>query len=71
MQEQYISIKTVIHYTGLKRTSIYKQMNLGKFPRSVSFGANRVAWKENEIQAWIKQKIVMRNQSSQIHQSYR
>ena len=42
--------------TGLKRSSIYKMMSEGTFPQSVSLG-RAVAWVDDEIQAWINERI--------------
>jgi len=38
---------------GMKRTTIYKRMAAGTFPRPVRLGANSVAWKSGTVQEWI------------------
>lgn len=55
-----ISIKEVIHKTSLARSTIYKYLSLGEFPKSVSLGTNKVAWLESEIDEWIESKVVSR-----------
>ena len=39
--------------TGLPRSSIYRQMAEGVFPRPVSLGARSVGWKFSDIRAWL------------------
>ena len=38
--------------TGLSRTSIYRLMDEGKFPRPLRTGTRAVAWPTSEIEAW-------------------
>lgn len=38
--------------TGLSRSSIYRLMDEGKFPRPRRMGARAVAWPSAEIDAW-------------------
>ncbi|ELS0762289.1 AlpA family transcriptional regulator [Vibrio vulnificus] len=58
-----LNLKEVIYLTGLKRSSIYKFMDEGHFPKSVSIGGRSVMWDESDIQDWLKEKIALRNQS--------
>jgi prophage regulatory protein len=39
--------------TGLSRSSIYKQISLGKFPSPVKLTAKAVAWRTEDIATWI------------------
>ena len=55
-----ISIKEVIHKTSLGRSTIYKYLDAEAFPKSVSIGANRVAWLESEIDEWMEKKLAQR-----------
>ncbi|EID0692370.1 helix-turn-helix transcriptional regulator [Vibrio vulnificus] len=54
---QLLNLKEVIYLTGLKRSSIYKFMDEGHFPKSVSIGGRSVMWSEADIQDWIESKI--------------
>ncbi|NOJ11286.1 helix-turn-helix transcriptional regulator [Vibrio splendidus] len=54
-------LKEVTQITGISRSSLYKYLNEGKFPRPVSLGARSVAWVDHEIQAWITTKMKQRN----------
>lgn len=51
-----IRISEVEHMVGFSRTTIWRKENEGNFPKRVSLGGNRVAWKLNEINNWINSK---------------
>ena len=38
---------------GLARTSIYRKMGDGSFPRPIRVGAHAVRWSEAEIDQWL------------------
>lgn len=44
--------KEVERETGLSRTSIYRKMEEGSFPRPRRIGKRAVAWPMNEIADW-------------------
>ena len=39
--------------TGLSRSTIYKWMDEGSFPKPVKLGPRAVGWREEQIEAWI------------------
>lgn len=47
--------------TSLARTSMYKMVRDGKFPKPVLIGAVRKAFIEAEIHAWIQARIAARD----------
>lgn len=56
-----IRLKNVIDCTGLARSTIYKYIDEGIFPKSVSLGGRAVAWVESEVQEWILERIEERD----------
>jgi prophage regulatory protein len=52
-----IKLKEVMHCTGLARSTIYKYISAEIFPKPVPLGGRAVAWIEEEIQAWISDKV--------------
>ncbi|MEN2506156.1 AlpA family transcriptional regulator [Stutzerimonas stutzeri] len=52
-----IRLKEVIGSTGLARSTIYKQISEGVFPKPVSLGDRCVGWVEEEVQEWILARI--------------
>ncbi len=57
---RFISMKEVMHKTSLARSTIYKYLAEGGFPKSASLGANKVAWLESDIEEWMKEKLAQR-----------
>lgn len=56
-----IRLKEVIDCTGLGRSTIYKYIAEGTFPKPVSLGDRSVAWVESEIHDWILARIEARD----------
>ena len=48
-----IRMKEVQHRVGLGRSTIYRWMAEGNFPKPVSIGRHCVAWPEAQIDDWI------------------
>ena len=40
--------------TGLGRSTIYREMAQGRFPRSVQLTLRSVGWRETDIDAWLE-----------------
>lgn len=58
-----LKLKDVMFLTGLGRSTVYKYIAEGNFPRPVSLGERNVAWVESEINDWILLKIRMRDEA--------
>ena len=66
-QKRFIRLPEVLSRTGYGRTSIYRKMEDGSFPRSVKLGGpledsntfdcRAVAWIEDEVDQWIESRI--------------
>lgn len=52
-----IRLPEVQHRVGLGRSTIYRWMAEGKFPKPVQLGGYAVAWAEDEIEEWISQRL--------------
>lgn len=48
-----IRLPEVQHRVGLGRSTIYRWMAKGKFPKPVQLGGYSIAWAEDEIDTWI------------------
>lgn len=48
-----IRLKEVQHRVGLGRSTIYKRMSEGRFPKSRSLGPKCAVWVEAEIDEWV------------------
>ena len=72
-QKRFIRLPEVLSRTGYGRTTIYRKMEDGSFPRSVKLGGpledpnafdcRGVAWIEDEVVQWIESRIEERDSS--------
>ena len=53
MATQLLRLHDVISRTGLGRSTIYRRLAEGSFPRPVGLGVRAIAWRETEINEWI------------------
>ena len=66
-KHRFIRLPEVMSRTGYGRTSIYRKMEDGSFPKSLKLGgppkdpnefdSRAVAWVEDEINHWIEDRI--------------
>jgi prophage regulatory protein len=54
-----LRLKEVKAKTGLSRSSIYGKIAKREFPRQIKLGIRMVGWLEEEIDAWIAEKVQM------------
>lgn len=53
--------------TGLSRSTIYQLMSMGDFPAQIKLGpGTSVAWVENEIEQWIRDRITEARTGSEV-----
>ena len=73
-QKRFIRLPEVLSRTGYGRTSVYRKMEDGDFPKSVKLGGppkdhnafdcRAVAWIEDEVEQWIESRIDERDSVS-------
>lgn len=51
--ERIIRIKTVLARTGLSRSTLYRKIAEGTFPRQVPISINGAGWHESAVNRWI------------------
>lgn len=54
MADRLLKLSEVIGLTGVSKSSIARKEEAGEFPKRIKVGPRRVAWSENEINAWIQ-----------------
>ena len=70
-KHRFIRLNEVLSRTGYGRTSIYRKMEDGSFPRSIKLGgppvdpeafdSRAVAWIEDEVEQWIESRFEERD----------
>lgn len=53
----FLRLPEVQKRTGLKRSTIYARIALGQFPAGVRLTTRNVGWLDNEISAWINERV--------------
>ena len=56
-RSRLMRLTEVVELTGVSRSTIYRWMANGEFPRQISLGANTVAWLESDVEDWIHRRI--------------
>ncbi len=54
---ELLKLKVVCARTGLGRSSLYKAIEKGEFPKPVSIGKRAVAWRSDEVDQWIESRL--------------
>ena len=52
--DRILRIKTVLERTGLSRSTMYRKMDNGTFPRNVKISTRCAGWRESSISAWLR-----------------
>lgn len=55
--DSHLRLPAVIERVGLKKTTIYQYIKEGSFPAPIQLGGRAVAWVEEEITKWQKDRI--------------
>ncbi|HCF7596978.1 helix-turn-helix transcriptional regulator [Pseudomonas aeruginosa] len=61
-----IRLKDVIDSTGIARSTIYKLIGEGGFPKPVPLVGRSVGWVESEVHEWIKARIAERDRTNSL-----
>lgn len=64
--DRIIRIRTVLARTGLSRSTLYRKMNDGSFPRQVKIGEHSSGWRESSINRWVDDPSGYRNEGSHV-----
>ena len=59
MTSRILRLPEVKTLTGLQRSTIYKQVSEGKFPKPISLGERAVGWLELELHEWLEARIAI------------
>jgi len=51
--DRILRIQTVLQRTGLTRSTLYRKISDGSFPRQVPISVHGAGWRESAINRWI------------------
>ena len=57
IQQEFIRLNVVKEITSLSKSTIYRLVSEGDFPKQVQIGKRAVVWVRSDINAWINQKL--------------
>ena len=55
--ECFLRIRTVLARTGLSRSTLYRKIASGNFPRQIKISDRCCAWRSSAVDAWLKNPI--------------
>lgn len=56
--DRILRIKAVLQRTGLSRSTMYRKMQNGTFPRNVQISTRCAGWRESAIGAWLRNPML-------------
>jgi prophage regulatory protein len=51
--ERILRIRSVLERTGLSRSTLYRKVQEGTFPRQVRIAERSVGWRESAVTRWV------------------
>ncbi|WP_081492228.1 helix-turn-helix transcriptional regulator [Rhizorhabdus wittichii] len=60
--ERILRLKTVMIRTGLSRTTLYRKISEGTFPRQIKISIHGAGWRESAVNQWIADPAGYRQQ---------
>jgi prophage regulatory protein len=52
--DRILRLHTVLERTGLTRSTLYRKIAAGSFPRQIAISARCTGWRESAIETWIR-----------------
>lgn len=59
--ERFIRLDELMNKTGLGRSTIYRMIDKGEFPKPINLTSSKVAWLQSEVTEWMRTKVEQRN----------
>ena len=57
---RFLHLPEVLNLVGVTRSTLYRWMDAGFFPRQISVGGNSFVWVESAVTAWMKGQMASR-----------
>ena len=52
--DRILRLKSVLDRTGLTRSTLYRKMERGSFPRQLKLSARCAGWRESAVTQWMR-----------------
>jgi prophage regulatory protein len=53
-----LRLKTVLDRTGLSRSTLYRKIERGTFPKQIRISERCVGWRENDLERWLRNPVL-------------
>lgn len=60
MTNRILRLRTVLDRTGLSRSTLYRKINEGTFPRQLRISVNGAGWRGAEVDRWVADPVAYR-----------
>jgi prophage regulatory protein len=60
-EDPILSWPRVRAMVGFSRTTAWREMRAGRFPRPIRISANRVGWRRSDLMAWLSRRQTEEN----------
>ena len=57
MTRRFLRLPEVIARAGFSRSTLYRELSFGRFPKPIQISENTVAWLESDLEDWIDSKL--------------
>jgi len=58
--ERILRLKAVLDRTGLSRSTLYRKISQGSFPKQIAIADRCAGWRESAIEAWLTNPMTYR-----------
>ena len=58
--DRILRIKSVLDRTGLSRSTLYRKVQNGSFPRQIAISTRCAGWRESAVNAWMRNPMFYR-----------
>ena len=55
--DRILRINAVLQQTGLSRSTLYRKVQRGEFPRQIKLSERCAGWRQSSISAWMRNPI--------------
>lgn len=56
--DRILRIKAVLERTGLSRSTLYRKIGQGRFPRQLAISERCAGWRESSVSEWMKSPML-------------
>lgn len=58
--DRILRLPAVLDRTGLSRSTLYRKMQEGTFPKQIALSARCAGWRESSVSAWMRSPMTFR-----------